>query len=56
MTLIGMPKLLIQYRTSPLASLLLGPPAGSTITVEREIPLQVRCVGCGAAIPMPVPD
>ncbi|HSA87228.1 MAG TPA: TVP38/TMEM64 family protein [Nitrospira sp.] len=52
---LAMPKLLIKYRTSPLASLLLGPPP-ATITVKRGISLQVRCVGCGAAIPMPVPD
>ncbi len=50
-----MPKLLIQYRTSPLASLLLGPPP-TPITVTRDIPLSIRCGGCGAAIPMPVPD
>lgn len=50
---LAMPKLLIKYRTSPLASLLLGPPPPS-ITVRRDIPLPVHCVGCGAAIPMHV--
>jgi len=52
---LAMPKLLIKYRTSPLASLLLGPPP-PPITVRRDIPLPARCVGCGAAIPLHVPD
>jgi hypothetical protein len=54
-TVMAMPKLLIKYRTNPLACLLLGPPP-TPITVRRDIPLLVRCVGCGAAIPVRVPD
>jgi hypothetical protein len=53
-TVMAMPKLLIKYRTNPLACLLGPPPA--PITVRRDIPLLVRCVGCGAAIPVRVPD
>jgi uncharacterized membrane protein YdjX (TVP38/TMEM64 family) len=50
---LAMPKLLARYRTSTVARLLLGPiPAPATVTITRtEIPLQLRCTGCGAAIP-----
>jgi uncharacterized membrane protein YdjX (TVP38/TMEM64 family) len=48
-----MPKLLTKYRTSAVANLLLGPvPTPATVAITRkEIPLQHRCTGCGAAIP-----
>lgn len=47
-----MPKILTKYRTSAFARLFLGPPpAPVTVVITRaEIPLQVRCVGCGAVI------
>jgi uncharacterized membrane protein YdjX (TVP38/TMEM64 family) len=48
-----MPKLLTTYRTSRFARLFLGPPPALE-SVRKEIPLQVRCIGCGAAIPMHV--
>ena len=50
-----MPKLLTRYRTSRFARLFLGPPPALEL-VRKEIPLQVRCIGCGAAISTPLPD
>lgn len=47
---LAMPKLLTRYRASRVARLLLGPPPDSAGS-PREIPLQVRCVGCGASVP-----
>jgi uncharacterized membrane protein YdjX (TVP38/TMEM64 family) len=46
---LAMPKLLARYRTSRVARLLLGPPPDSAGS-PREIPLRVRCVGCGASV------
>lgn len=53
-----MPKLLTRYRTSAIARLLLGPiPTAATVPITRtEIPLQLRCTGCGAVIPIRAPD
>ena len=48
---LAMPKILTNYRTSRFAQLFLGP-APALKPVRKEIPLMVRCVGCGAAIPM----
>ncbi len=50
---LAMPKLLTRYRTSAFARLLLGPPpAPATAAAGRtEIPLQIRCTGCGAPMP-----
>jgi uncharacterized membrane protein YdjX (TVP38/TMEM64 family) len=47
-----MPSMLTKYRTSAFARLFLGPPPGGVAgaTVRAEIPLQVRCSGCGADI------
>jgi hypothetical protein len=55
---LAMPRLLMKYRTSMIARLLLGPmPSAVVVGSDRkEIPLQIRCVGCGAAIPRQVPD
>lgn len=47
---LAMPKLLTRYRASRVARLLLGPPPVSAGS-PREIPLLVRCVGCGASVP-----
>jgi uncharacterized membrane protein YdjX (TVP38/TMEM64 family) len=49
---LAMPKILAKYRTSAFARLFLGPPPPSTLPATRrtEIPLQVRCAGCGAVI------
>lgn len=52
--LLAMPKLLTTYRTSCFARLILGP-LPAPITARKEIPLQVRCVGCGATLPAPRP-
>ena len=52
---LAIPKLLTKYRTSAFARLILGPPP-APITVRREIPLQLNCAGCGAAVPMQAPD
>ncbi|MGB4068961.1 MAG: TVP38/TMEM64 family protein [Nitrospira sp.] len=52
---LAMPKLLTTYRTSRIARLFLGPPPTLEL-VRKEIPLQVRCIGCGAAISTPLPD
>jgi len=48
-----MPKLLTTYRTSAFARLLLGPAPVPTLVATRraEIPLQIRCIGCGATMP-----
>jgi len=50
---LAMPTLLTTYRTSAFTRLFLGPPPAPTLVVIRrvEIPLQVRCTGCGAAMP-----
>jgi hypothetical protein len=52
---LAMPKFFTKYRTSAVARLLLGPvPAPvSTAETRKEIPLQIRCTGCGALIPSP---
>ena len=47
---LAMPKLLTRHGTSRVARLLLGPPPTSAGS-PREIPLLVRCVGCGASVP-----
>ena len=49
---LAMPKLLAKYRTSRFARLFLGPSPASVVVSAtwKEIPLQVRCVGCGAVI------
>jgi uncharacterized membrane protein YdjX (TVP38/TMEM64 family) len=47
---LAIPKILTKYRTSVFARLLLGPPPAPVTTVRTEIPLQVRCTGCGAAV------
>ena len=52
---LAMPKLLTRYRTSRFARLFLGPPP-DLVVARKEIPLQVRCVGCGAAIHTQSPD
>ena len=52
---LAMPKLLTRYRTSRVARLFLGPPP-TLEPVRKEIPLQVRCIGCGAALSTPLPD
>jgi len=50
-----MPKVLTKYRTSAFARLFLGPPpaAVAVAAIRAEIPLQVRCFGCGAVIRTP---
>ena len=50
---LAMPKLLTKYRTGAFARLFLGPPPVPTLASTRrvEIPLQVRCTGCGATMP-----
>ncbi len=50
---LAMPKILTQYRTSAFARLLLGPQPVPTLAATRraEIPLQIRCIGCGATMP-----
>jgi len=50
---LAMPKILTQYRTSAFARLLLGPTPVPTLVATRraEIPLQIRCIGCGATMP-----
>jgi uncharacterized membrane protein YdjX (TVP38/TMEM64 family) len=50
---LAMPNILTQYRTSAFACLLLGPPPVPTLVATRraEIPLQIRCIGCGATMP-----
>ena len=47
---LAMPKILTKYRTSAFARLFLGPPL-ALAAVRKDIPLQIRYVGCGAAIP-----
>ena len=44
---LAMPKILTKYRTCTFARLFLGPPPPAP--VRKDIPLQIRCVGCGAA-------
>jgi uncharacterized membrane protein YdjX (TVP38/TMEM64 family) len=55
---LAMPRLLMKYRTSMIARLLLGPmPSAVVVGFDRkEMLLQIRCIGCGAAIPRQVPD
>ena len=50
---LAMPKLLTKYRTSAFALLFLGPPPVQTLVATKrgEIPLQIRCTGCGATMP-----
>jgi uncharacterized membrane protein YdjX (TVP38/TMEM64 family) len=50
---LAMPKLLTKYRTGAFARQFLGPPPVPTLVATRqvEIPLQVRCTGCGATMP-----
>ncbi len=48
---LAMPKILAKYRTSPFARFFLGPPP--TPAVRMEIPLQIRCIGCGARLSPP---
>lgn len=50
---LAMPKILKKYRTGVFARLFLGPPTVPTVLATKrvEIPLQIRCTGCGAAIP-----
>lgn len=52
---LAMPKLLTRYRTSRVAVLLLGPPPAPVLMPvgQREIPLRVRCAGCGAGLSPP---
>lgn len=52
---LAMPKILTRYRTSRFARLFLSPPP-TLEPVRKEIPLQVRCIGCGAALSTPLPD
>jgi len=49
---LALPKILTKYRTSGLATLVLGPipTAGAVMTHRPEIPLQARCTGCGALL------
>jgi uncharacterized membrane protein YdjX (TVP38/TMEM64 family) len=51
--LLALPKFLTKHRTSAFARLFLGPPTVPTLVGTRrvEIPLQVRCTGCGATMP-----
>lgn len=50
---LAMPKLVTKYRTSAFARLLLGPPPSPALVAAKgaEIPLQIRCRGCGSAMP-----
>jgi uncharacterized membrane protein YdjX (TVP38/TMEM64 family) len=49
---LAMPKILSKYRTGAFARLFFGPPPApvTVATTRAEIPLQIRCVGCGAVI------
>lgn len=49
---LALPKLLAKYRDSSFARIFLGPPPDPVVaaTTERDIPLQIRCAGCGAAV------
>lgn len=48
---LSLPKLLTLYRTSSIAQLLLGPVPSPVIVPDgTEIPLQIRCTGCGAVL------
>jgi uncharacterized membrane protein YdjX (TVP38/TMEM64 family) len=49
---LAMPKILVKYRTSAFARLFLGPPPAPVMvaTTRAEIPLQVRCAGCGSLV------
>ncbi len=46
---LAMPKILAKHRDSRFARLFLGPPPVPE-PARKEIPLQIRCTGCGAAI------
>jgi len=50
---LAIPKFLTKHRTSAFARLFLGLPTVPTLMASRrvEIPLQVRCTGCGATMP-----
>jgi uncharacterized membrane protein YdjX (TVP38/TMEM64 family) len=50
---LAMPKVLTRYQTSAFARLLFGPPPTPVIlaTTTAEIPLLIRCTGCGGPIP-----
>lgn len=50
---LAMPKLLTKYRTGAFARLFLGSTPVPTLVATRraEIPLQIRCIGCGATMP-----
>ncbi len=49
---LAMPKLLTKYRTSRFARLFLGPPPVPALAAatRTEIPLQIRCTGCGTVV------
>ena len=47
---LAMPKILTKHRSSAFARLFLGPPL-ALAAVRKDIPLQIRYIGCGAAIP-----
>ncbi len=49
---LAMPKILTKYRTSAFARLFLGPPPAPALVAANgvEIPLPIRCTGCGAAV------
>jgi len=53
LSFLAMPKILTQYRTSAFVCQLLGPRPVPTLVATRraEIPLQIRCIGCGATMP-----
>lgn len=50
---LALPKFLTTYRDGRFARVLLGPPPAPVVaaTTGREIPLQLSCTGCGAALP-----
>jgi uncharacterized membrane protein YdjX (TVP38/TMEM64 family) len=46
-----MPKILAKYRANAFARIFLGPLPTTVVTTTRtEIPLQIRCFGCGAVV------
>lgn len=49
---LAMPKILMKSRSSAFARLVLVPPPPPALTApgHAEIPLQIRCVGCGAVV------
>ena len=49
---LAMPNILTKHRDSRFTRLFLGPPPPAfSVTMRAEIPLQVRCFGCGRTIP-----